>query len=92
MITEHNEEYEVQISPAAKRDLDKIPIENCRRIDNKILQLANNPRPPRVIKLKKNIYRIRVGNYRIIYIIDDVNRIVVISRVKKRSEETYKSI
>ena len=92
MTTEHNEEYELQITSASKKDLDKIPNGIYRRIDNKISQLIHNPRPRGVKQLKDDIYRIRVGDHRVIYIIDDINRRIIISRVKKRAENTYRAI
>jgi len=87
-----NAEYEIKLDKAAARDLKSISDKIFRRIDTKISNLALNPRPAGVAKLKDNIYRIRVGNFRIIYVIDDKNRKLIISRVRKRAENTYKSI
>ena len=60
-------------------------------IDKKILTLSVNPRPRATKKLtEKDGYRIRVGNYRILYTIDDEAKMVVIYRIKKRSKKTYR--
>ncbi len=92
MTIKRNAEYEIKLDKAAARDLNSISDKIFRRIDTKISNLALNPRPAGVAKLKDNIYRIRVGNFRIIYVIDDKNRKLIISRVRKRAENTYKSI
>jgi mRNA interferase RelE/StbE len=59
-----------------------------RRIDAKILALRNNPRSSGYVKLRgfKDHCRIRIGQYRVIYIIDDNRKDVIITRVAHRSE------
>jgi mRNA interferase RelE/StbE len=53
--------------------------------------LGSNPRPPTSKKLiEKGGYRVRVRDYRILYTVDDKNKVVVIYRTKIRSEKTYK--
>lgn len=42
--------------------------------------------------MDSNIYRIRVGSYRIIYHVDDANRVVEIGRVESRGERTYRDL
>jgi mRNA interferase RelE/StbE len=58
------------------------------RIDQKILALANNPRPSGCKKLRgyKDHWRVRVGDWRLVYIIDDGARRVTITRVAHRRE------
>jgi mRNA interferase RelE/StbE len=59
-----------------------------KRIDRKILALADNPRPPGCKKLRgyRDQWRIRVGDWRVVYLIDDVARLVTITRVAHRRE------
>lgn len=67
--------YKVEILRGALKQLKKIPLELQERIQIKIDDLATEPRPNGVKKLKgkENAYRIRVGDYRVIYdIFDDV--------------------
>ena len=78
-------------SRRVERELDKIPGRDFERVAKAIQRLAENPRPFGVVKLADNIFRIRVGRYRVIYAIDDTAKIVIITNVKKRSEGTYKS-
>jgi mRNA interferase RelE/StbE len=61
------------------------------RIDRKILALANNPRPPGCKKLKgyRDHWRLRAGDWRVVYIIDDSAKRVSITRVVHR-RDAYK--
>lgn len=82
--------YTVLVSSAAKRDLKRIKKTADRdlllRIDGKIQGLASDPRPPGCEPYQgmDGAYRIRVGDYRIIYTVDDSKRIVKIGRVRDR--------
>ncbi|WP_026736327.1 type II toxin-antitoxin system RelE family toxin [Fischerella sp. PCC 9605] len=73
--------YKVEISKSASKQLKKLSSELQERIQAKIDDLALEPRPSGVKKLKnrENGYRIRIGDYRVIYdIFDDVLLIIVI--------------
>jgi mRNA interferase RelE/StbE len=82
--------YKVLFERRAQRDLDRLPSADFERIDPRIAALGENPRPHGVEKLDENKFRIRVGPWRVIYLIDDKSRRVIISRVKRRSEDTYR--
>ena len=82
--------YELRLSPRAEHDLNGIDSNAFRRIDRRIAALSAEPRPRGALKLWADSYRIRVGDWRIIYVIDDADRIVVINRVVRRSEDTYR--
>ena len=58
------------------------------RVDRKILALSASPRPTGYKKLKgyKDVWRIRVADYRVIYIIDDAGKMIVITRITHRKE------
>jgi len=81
----------VNASRRVERELDKIPTRDFERVAEAIQHLAENPRPFGVVKLAANIHRIRVGRYRVIYAIDDAARVIIITKVNKRNEGTYKS-
>jgi mRNA interferase RelE/StbE len=72
--------YQVLIGRQAQKQLEKIPDPDFSRIKDSINNLAENPRPHGCKKLKgRNGYRIRQGNYRIIYdIYDQVLTVVVL--------------
>jgi mRNA interferase RelE/StbE len=80
--------YSIVIVPAAKRDLKRLPADAFRRIAAAIDELAGEPRPPGVAKLRgaDDLYRIRVGDYRIIYPIKDRQLQVLIVRVGRRRD------
>jgi len=81
--------YEIFIKPSAKKELEKSPTEIKNRLKEKIDYLAENPRPKGTRKIKGgqgDHYRVRVGDYRIIYSINDKEKSVVVFRVKHRGE------
>ena len=77
----------------AKRDLQRLSDEDYERVNTRVHSLAQNPRPDGVVKLKtdKASYRIRVGPWRVIYLVDDAQQVVVIARVLRRAKDTYRS-
>ena len=79
--------YEVRIIRSAEKELDKLPETVYARLSRKIITLEDNPRPRGVRKLSgREEYRLRVGDYRILYIIDDKNNVVVVFAVGHRRE------
>ncbi len=83
--------YQIIIEKKAEKEAENVPPPQRHRIDKAIRSLSVNPRPVAGKKLaQKEGYRIRVGNYRILYTIDDKARIIVIYRIKIKSKDTYK--
>lgn len=83
--------YKIVIEKRAQKEAEKIPLEYRLSIDNTIVALSLNPRLHGSKKLtEKEGYRIRVGNYRILYTIDDKAKTVVIYRMKIKGKATYK--
>ncbi len=83
--------YKVQTaSRRVERQIDKLPLDAQERVLEAIASLSDNPRPVGVQKLEDDLYRIRIGRYRVIYWISDEERLVVITRVSKRHERTYR--
>jgi mRNA interferase RelE/StbE len=80
--------YTLLIKSSAERDLRKLPPTIFQRVNEKILALRDDPYPPGVRKLVGAIegWRIRVGDYRILYQIDAAAQTVTIVRVKHRRE------
>lgn len=72
--------FSISLTNKAQKNLDKLPDNIADPIIQHIAELSDNPRPHGYIKLKgRNAYRIRVGNYRIIYeILDQILHIEVI--------------
>ena len=79
--------YRVKIIPKAEKDLDAVNGHEFDSIKRKILALSDNPRPFGCKKLTADEgYRLRSGDFRIVYRIDDQAKEVVIYRVKHRKE------
>ena len=80
--------YSLEIKPSAGKELDALDDALFARIDRKIMALAENPRPPGCKKLKgyKGQWRARVGDYRVVYTIDDQKLLVEVTRIRHRSE------
>ena len=82
--------YDIRLSHRAERDLNDLPSNDFRRVDEHILALSDTPRPSGVTKLVDKSFRIRVGPWRIIYLVDDSNRVVEVIAVRRRREDTYR--
>ena len=81
-------EYKVSFKPSADRQLRKLPAAAQRRIVGKVAALAFNPRPAGVVKLAgdENLWRIRIGDFRVIYEIHDDRLVVLVLRVANRKD------
>jgi mRNA interferase RelE/StbE len=81
-------EYRVVLARSAERDLSGLPESTQDRLIRAVDALATTPRPSGVKKLRgtRDLWRIRVGDYRVIYRVDDVKRLVDISHVRHRRE------
>jgi len=83
----------VELAPAAQRELRRLPPGEAARLRPPILALAIDPRPPGATKLAgTDFWRLRVGDLRIVYAIDDAESVVIVLRVARRSESTYRRI
>lgn len=79
--------YKVEVRRSATKEIADLPNGDCRRIVAKIQTLATDPRPRGCEKLSgSEKYRIRQGNYRILYEIDDSVHVVIIVKVANRKE------
>ncbi len=79
--------YEVRIVPSAEKEMNHLPPTVYARLSKRIISLQNNPRPRGVRKLsRREEYRLRVGDYRILYIIDDRKHTVTILAAGHRRE------
>lgn len=77
--------YTVKLAKTAQKQLDKLPNEVVERLNSGIAQLAFDPRPSGVKKLKsREGYRIRVGDYRILYSIFDSILLIEVVKVGQR--------
>ena len=79
--------YSLFIKPSAVKDIEALPKKDRGRVVAKVQSLAGNPRPPGCEKLSGHeLYRLRQGNYRILYTVHDADLVVVIIKVGHRRE------
>ena len=79
--------YSLFIKPSAVKDIEALPKKDRGRVVAKVQSLAGNPRPPGCEKLSGHeLYRLRQGNYRILYTVHDAHLVVVIIKVGHRRE------
>ena len=81
-------DYTVTFARSAHKDLKGIPFEMAERIVARIEKLAHQPRPSGSLKLKgeEKLWRIRIGDYRVIYEIDDTAKVVDITVIRHRKD------
>jgi mRNA interferase RelE/StbE len=74
--------YTIILSKSVEKEIENLPKAVLIKVDNSILSLEVNPRPNGVIKLTSysNLFRIRKGNYRFVYTIDDLNKVIEIDK------------
>ncbi len=80
--------YSIEIKQSAQKELDALDDKLFGRIDKKILALSGDPRPTGCKKLKgyKDHWRIRIGDYRVIYIINESAKTVAVTHIAHRRE------
>ncbi len=80
--------YAVKMKPSAEKELDRLSGKLNARIFSRLESLAFDPRPPGCKKLKggDNEWRLRIGDYRAVYTIDDRKLLVEVTRIRHRSE------
>ena len=79
--------YTVRLKRSAERELRRLPRDNIPRILSRMQQLASQPRPPGCKKLTdEEEYRVRQGDFRILYTVDDQQRLVEVVKIAHRRE------
>jgi len=78
--------YRVKIKRSAEKEIKGLPKKKQARIGAAVDLLAETPRPPKCVQLQKDRYRVRVGDYRIIYDVLDDELIVYVVRIGHRKD------
>jgi mRNA interferase RelE/StbE len=84
--------YRLEATKPVQRELNKLSDKELERIVSAVRSLKENPRPKGSRKLRRNIHRIRVGDWRIIYAVFDKDKLVIVGKIARRSEHTYNKI
>ena len=85
--------YRVELAPAAQRQLRRLPPGQAAELRGPILALGLDPRPPGAAKVTgSDVWRLRVGSLRVIFAVDDSARLVIVLKVARRSESTYRRV
>lgn len=85
--------YSIELKPAAVRDLKKLPEDVRKQVAEKVDSLAETPRPPggETVKGSSGLLRLRVGDYRILYEVQDKALVIFVVRVRHR-REVYRNL
>ena len=79
--------YKILIKPSAVKELEALPAKDRRRLVVRLQKLSSDPRPPGSEKLSgHDLYRIRQGNYRVLYSVEDLALIVLVIKIGHRRE------
>jgi mRNA interferase RelE/StbE len=79
--------YSIEIKKSAAKEIEKLPVPILKKVMQKITSLSENPRPNGCKKLTADEkYRIRVGEYRILYSIEDALLIIFVVKVSHRKD------
>jgi mRNA interferase RelE/StbE len=84
--------YRLLLHPIIEKQLAKIPSAYAQRLADVMRLLSTEPRPDRSKHLTQELYRIRVGEYRIIYAVFDQEQVVFVGKVARRSEKIYRDL
>jgi mRNA interferase RelE/StbE len=85
--------YDVRLrSRRVQKELDGLPRTDNERVRSRLKALADTPTPAGCEKLYDHIYRIRVGDLRVIYLIDEENKRIEVGAIRRRSEKTYRGL
>jgi mRNA interferase RelE/StbE len=85
--------FRVELAPVAQRQLRRLPPGDAARLRTPIRGLATDPRPPGAVKLAGSpFWRLRVGDLRIVYAIREADHLVIVLKVARRAESTYRRL
>lgn len=79
--------YRLLIKPSAAKELEALPTRDRRRVVQRVRALAEDPRPPGAEKLRGiELYRVRQGDYRVLYEIADAERAITVIKIGNRRD------
>ena len=80
--------YRITLAPRAERSVRRLPGDLQRRVADRITGPSEDPRPSGAIQMKNQagVFRIRVGAYRVVYAIDDLEQTVLVEAIGPRKD------
>ena len=84
--------YRLKLLSGVEKQLRRLPTTDRNRVIEAMRSLPDDPRRAGAIHLLENLYRVRVGNYRVLYAVFDAELVVLVCKVARRSEVTYKDL
>lgn len=81
--------YQIDLTASAEKELDRLDPQTHRRVAAKILLLEDDPRPPRTSRKLETPFeghRLRIGDWRVLYVVDDETHTISVYAVKHRRE------
>ena len=85
--------YQVRLRRPVQKQLDKLGEHDYEIVAEAVSALEQDPRPSRVKKLAESgLWRIRIGQFRVVYTINDEEHLVVVVRIARRKGDTYKRL
>jgi mRNA interferase RelE/StbE len=87
-----NQEYHLKLHRSVEKVLRRIPGKHRERMVQTMRSLCEDPRPPGCVKLDDSLYRLREGQYRVVYAIFEEEIVIVVCKVARRAEDTCKNL
>lgn len=87
--------YQIRVGRRVRKEMARLPRQDQARLLAAIKALAGDPRPAGCSPVKaadKGTYRVQVGDYRVIYVVLDDKQAIIVARVARRSESTYRGL
>ena len=87
--------YQIRVGKRTRKEMARLPRQDQARVLVAIKDLAQDPRPPGCKPVKaagRGTVRLRVGDYRVVYVVLDDEQAVIVARVARRSENTYRGL
>lgn len=87
--------YRIEVERRARKALAGLPPSDRSRIEAAIEALADDPRPAGCMPVRAaepGTYRIRVGRYRVVYVVLDQEQVLIVARIARRREDTYRGL
>jgi mRNA interferase RelE/StbE len=84
--------YSLKLHRDIERQLERMSSKDSERVVVTMRSLRDDPRPHKSVRLQDNLYRVRVGDYRIVYAIFDAALVVFVCKTARRAEATYRDL